>query len=139
MMEVVRAIDLDTRDLLAIHDLMARYGHVVDDADWERLSEVFSNDGVFDLEAIGRGRAQGMEELRTCFSQLDHPLAHHTTNVTIEPDGMGRARVRCKYLVVSDDGRARTGEYHDDVVLTSVGWRLERRAVVPRRARPGRA
>jgi 3-phenylpropionate/cinnamic acid dioxygenase small subunit len=136
---VERVPTLDTRDLLAIHDLLARYGHVVDDADWERLSEVFSDDGVFDLEAIGRGRAQGMEELRACFARLDHPLAHHTTNVTIEPDSPRRARVRCKYLVVSDDGRARSGEYHDDVVLTSVGWRLERRTVVPRRARPGRA
>ena len=130
---------MHSTDLLAIHDLLARYGHVVDDADWQRLSDVFCDDGEFDLDAIGRGRAQGMEELRACFAQLDHPLAHHTTNVTIEPDGEQRARVRCKYLVVSDDGRARTGEYHDDVVHTAEGWRIERRVVVPRRARPGRA
>ena len=134
MMEIV-----ENTDLLAIHELLARYGHVVDDGDWERLSEVFSDDGVFDLEALGRGRARGMEELRSCFAALDHPLAHHTTNVTIEPDGTRRARVRCKYLVVTDDGRTRSGEYHDVVVLTSLGWRLEERAVVPRRARPGRA
>jgi hypothetical protein len=59
--------------------------------------------------------------------------------VTIAPDGMRRARVQCKYLVVTDDGRTRSGEYHDVVVLIPVGWRLEERAVVPRRARPGRA
>ena len=130
---------MDNADLLAIHALVAHYGHVVDDADWQRLSEVFCDDGEFDLEAIGRGCARGMEELRVCFAGLDHPLAHHTTNATIEPEGTHRARVRCKYLVVSDDGRARTGEYHDDVVLTPEGWRIERRVVVPRRARPGRA
>ena len=130
---------MDGHDVLAIHDLLARYGHVVDDADWQKLSDVFSSDGVFDLEAIGRGRAQGMEELRACFARLDHPLAHHTTNATIEGEDGDRAHVRCKYLVVSDDGRTRSGEYHDDVVRTAEGWRIERRTVVPRRARPGRA
>ncbi len=130
---------MESAEILAIHDLLTRYGHVVDDADWERLSEVFCDDGEFDLEALGRGTARGREELRACFAQLDHPLAHHTTNVTIEADGERRARVRCKYLVVSDDGRVRSGEYHDDVVRTSAGWRIERRTVVPRRGRPGRA
>ena len=130
---------MDGSELLAIHDLMARYGHVVDDADWHRLSDVFCDDGEFDLEAIGRGSARGMEEQRSCFARLDHPLAHHTTNVTVDPDGASRARVRSKYLVVSDDNRVRTGEYHDDVVQTPAGWRIERRTVVPRRARPGQA
>jgi 3-phenylpropionate/cinnamic acid dioxygenase small subunit len=135
----VDALVMDASDILAIHDLVARYGHVVDDADWQRLSDVFTLDGVFDLEAIGRGSAAGLQELQACFAGLDHPLAHHTTNVTIEPISGGRGRVRCKYLVVTDDGRARSGEYHDDVVRTAEGWRIERRTVVPRRARPGRA
>jgi len=130
---------METEDILAIHDLLARYGHVVDDADWSALSDVFADEAVFDLEAVGRGSAHGTEELRACFARLDHPLAHHTTNVTIEPDGTQQARVRCKYLVVSDDGRTRTGEYHDEVVHTAQGWRLLRRTVVPRRARPRRA
>jgi 3-phenylpropionate/cinnamic acid dioxygenase small subunit len=135
----VDAIEMDAPDMLAIHDLLGRYGHVVDDADWPRLSEVFTSDGVFDLDAIGQGCAEGLDQLRACFARLDHPLAHHTTNATIEPIDRHRARVRCKYLVVSDDGRARSGEYHDAVVHTAEGWRIERRTVVPRRARPGRA
>lgn len=135
----VDSLVMDALDILAIHDLLARYGHVVDDADWKRLSDVFTLDGVFDLEAIGRGHAAGLEELRACFTGLDHPLAHHTTNATIEPIDGSRARVRCKYIVVTDDGRARSGEYHDAVVHTAEGWRIERRTVVPRRARPGRA
>ncbi len=129
---------MEARDLLAIHELLAHYGHVVDDADWSKLSEVFTPDGVFDLEAIGRGTATGMEELRACFAALDHPLAHHTTNASIQPSGERHARVRCKYLVVSDDGRVRSGEYHDNVEYTAEGWRLQRRTVVPRRARPER-
>jgi hypothetical protein len=34
--------------------------------------------------------------------------------------------------------KVRTDKYHD-VVRMSAGWRIERRMVVPRRARPGRA
>ena len=124
---------------MAIHELLAHYGHVVDDADWPRLSEVFTPDGVFDLEAVGRGTARGIEELRACFAGLDHPLAHHTTNASIQPSGERHARVRSKYLVVSDDGRVRSGEYHDNVEYTAEGWRLQRRTVVPRRARPERS
>src|ERR1700686_4564971 len=62
----VDALVMDAPDILAIHDLLARYGHVVADADWQRLSDVFTLDGVFDLEAIGRGHAAGLEELRAC-------------------------------------------------------------------------
>ena len=57
---------MESAEILAIHDLLARYGHVVDDADWHRLAEVFSEDGEFDLRALGRGTARGGEELRAC-------------------------------------------------------------------------
>ena len=118
--------------MLAVQDLLARYGHVVDDAAWDSLGDVFSPDAVFDLQAFGRGTARGVAELRACFESLDHPDAHHTTNVVIQPDGDNRARVRCKYLVVMRDGTTRSGEYRDDVVRGSLGWRLQRRTVVPR-------
>ena len=36
---------MEARDLLAIHELLANYGHVVDDADWSKLSEVFTPEG----------------------------------------------------------------------------------------------
>jgi hypothetical protein len=106
----------------------------VDDADWDRLTDVFTSGGVFDLEAIGRGVATGTEQLRSCFAQLDHPLAHHTTNVVVEESGDASARVRSKYLVVFADGRTGSGEYRDDVVAGPDGWRISRRTVVPRRA-----
>ncbi len=123
---------MDTEDTLAIHDVMARYGHVVDDADWERLADVFTTDGVFDLDALGMGVAAGIDQLRSCFARLDHPLAHHTTNVVVEPTGATTARVRSKFLVVFDDGRAGSGEYHDEVARSPGGWRIARRTVYVR-------
>ena len=131
------ATAMSTDDTLAIWALMARYGHVVDDADWERLTDVFTTDGVFDLDSVGRGVAAGIEQLRSCFGQLDHPLAHHTTNVVVEPTSATSARVRSKYLVVFGDGRAGSGEYRDEVVVSPVGWRIKRRTVVARRVPRG--
>jgi 3-phenylpropionate/cinnamic acid dioxygenase small subunit len=125
---------MDAADLLAIQDLMAHYGHVVDDAAWDRLGEVFSPDAVFDLQALGLGAHRGTAEVRACFEGLDHPVAHHTTNVVIQAGRDGGARVRCKYLVVMPDGRTRSGEYRDEVGRGPDGWRLQRRTVVPRPA-----
>jgi len=82
---------------LAIQELLSRYVHLVDDADWDRLDDIFTADGVFDLTAIGKGAPAGIDELRVCFAGLNHPLAHHTTNIVIEPAGEGA--VRSKYLV----------------------------------------
>jgi len=118
--------------MLAVQDLLALYGHIVDDAGWDRLGEVFAADGEFDLQAFGRGTAKGEAQLRACFENLDHPVSHLTTNVVIRADADGRARVRCKYLVVMGDGRTRSGEYRDVVVRGADGWRLQRRTVVPR-------
>ncbi len=130
---------MESEDILAIHDLLARYGHVVDDADWSALSDVFADEAVFDLEAVGRGSAHGTEELRACFARLDHPLAHHTTNVTIEPTGHSGRGCAVSTSWSPTTARTRTGEYHDEVVHTAQGWRLQRRTVVPRRVRPRRA
>jgi len=118
---------------LAIEELLSRYVHLVDDADWDRLDEIFTPDGVFDLTAIGKGVPEGLDELRVCYAGLDHPLAHHTTNIVIEPAGPGAARVRSKYLVVRADGMTGSGEYHDEAVSGEAGWRLRRRTVFPRR------
>ena len=126
---------MDAVDTLAIHELVARYGHVVDYADWERLTDVFTTDGVFDLDAVGMGTAAGIDELRACFARLDHPRAHHTTNVVVEPTGATTARVRSKFLVVFGDGRTGSGEYHDEVVGSPVGWRIARRTVLVRARR----
>ena len=128
---------VEPADTLAIHELVARYGHVVDDADWQRLTDVFTTDGVFDLDAVGMGVAAGIEELRSCFARLDHPLAHHTTNVVVEGTSTIAARVRSKYIVVFGDGRTGSGEYHDEVVASPAGWRIQRRTVTARRRRPG--
>src|SRR5450755_4617898 len=83
---------MDPADVLAISDLLSRYGYIVDEADWERLDEAFAPDATFDISAIGKGAPTGIDALRRCFAELDHPLAHHTTNAVVEPDGTGRAR-----------------------------------------------
>ncbi|WP_366890035.1 nuclear transport factor 2 family protein [Pseudonocardia sp.] len=55
----------DPEDALALQQLLADYGHVVDDHDRDRAHEVFAEDFVFDRSALGtwggarRDRASG--------------------------------------------------------------------------------
>ena len=47
-------------DVIAIQQLLADYGHVVDDHDWARAHEVFADDFVFDMSAGGRPDLHGI-------------------------------------------------------------------------------
>ena len=54
---------MDPADVLAISDLLSRYGYIVDEADWERLDEAFAPDATFDISAIGKGAPTGIDAL----------------------------------------------------------------------------
>lgn len=38
---------LDTADRLAIYELLALYGHIIDERQWSRIGELFANEGIF--------------------------------------------------------------------------------------------
>jgi hypothetical protein len=121
---------LGVEDVLALQKVVALYSHLVDSRDWEGLSAVFTEDSIFDLSGSGLPRLEGLDALRRFFSTLEHPLAHHTTNLVIESDAADVASLRSKALVVFEGGRAGSAEYHDDAVRTAQGWRLAVRTVV---------
>lgn len=118
-------------DREAIRELVARYGHVVDAADWPALDQVFTAGAVWDATGVGAERVEGIGAIRAWYAKTAHPLGHHTTNVLITPLDPDSAEVRSKYIVVLPHGKAVTGEYRDVAVRTSVGWRFASRA--PRR------
>jgi hypothetical protein len=43
---------LESSDIVAITQVVNLYGHVLDARDWDRLTEVFTDDGVFDLSDV---------------------------------------------------------------------------------------
>ncbi|HSG78846.1 MAG TPA: nuclear transport factor 2 family protein [Acidimicrobiia bacterium] len=124
-----------TEDTLALYQLQARYGHVMDDRDWEGLNAVFTDDAVVDFQPFGLPRMEGLEAIVRDFKWIRHPYGHHVTNILVDVDG-DTARMRSKILAVLDDGTSITGQYLDEARRTSDGWRLTYRLGKPFPRRP---
>lgn len=127
---------MDPAELASIHQLYALYGHVMDDADWPRLGEIFTPDCVYDATALGVPLMEGHHGIVSVHeSSPVTPLAHHVTNVYVAELGEDTARVRAKALGLYSRGRAFSGEYDDTLVRTRDGWRIHRRLNRPAPAR----
>jgi hypothetical protein len=126
---------LSLEDRLAIYELLALHGHLVDSGAFDRLGELFTDDVVYDLTALGSEQLTGIEALaRSALALGDaNPLAHHVTNALILAGDADEATVRSKGIAVRSDGSTGTVVYEDLVRRTPVGWRVARRAVIPRR------
>lgn len=54
-------MNLAIADVVRIQQLQARYGHLVDAADWEGLHACFTDDAVLDLTACGIEPFRGID------------------------------------------------------------------------------
>jgi hypothetical protein len=126
---------LPTHDLLAIHQLLALYGHIIDERQWSRVTELFSDAAVYDMSEFGLGVVQGVRAIGALWSKPDaaHPLAHHATNIVVTEDPDGTVRVLSKGLGVGPNGRVGSVVYRDVVELTAAGWRFTSRHAQLRR------
>jgi hypothetical protein len=128
---------MDTADIVAINQLVARYGHVVDTAAWEQLADVFTPDAVLDYRAVNVPEVMhGLDAVVAFFGAANHPSAHHCTNVYVWQDG-DRVRVKSKFLApyTRDTHRPHRwygGDYVDEVVRTDAGWRIRSRVCTAR-------
>lgn len=125
----------ELEDRLAIHELIALHGHLVDEGGLDRLDELFSADVVYDLEAFGYGRLIGVAAIRNAALALGdrNPVGHHVTNVVIEELLPDRAVVRSKGFGVTTAGVVGSVVYEDVVTREQHGWRISYRRVIPRR------
>jgi len=127
---------MDITDIVAIHQILALYGHLLDDRDWDRLSMVFTDDATFDASDSGGGPAvHSLNDLRAMFDnpRTMHPLAHHITNPYVWQDADGTVRARSKIVGILTEGRVGSGSYFDTLVRTPEGWRIRERRVKLRR------
>lgn len=126
---------LALEDRLAVTELIALHGHLVDEGQLDRTDEVFTPDVVYDLSDFGQGEVVGLAALTRAALALGaaNPVAHHVTNVVVEEVAEGRVRVRSKGLGIMADGSCGSVTYEDVVVRTADGWRIGRRRVVARR------
>jgi hypothetical protein len=123
-----------TDDFVEIQQLLARYCHVVDGKEWDRLPLVFTGDAAVTVEDV-YPRTTGLDAVRQLYSvTMRHPLAHHSTSVTVVDESDGRAQLASKWVTVRADGTTGTGVYEDVVVRTQEGWRIKERVARPRAA-----
>ena len=125
----------DTGDTLAIHELLALYGHIIDERQWQRVGELFTASAVYDMSEFGLGVVHGAAAIRAQWSRPDatHPLAHHATDIVVSEDRDGTVRVLSKGLGIGANGRVGSVVYHDIVTRTPAGWRFTARRVQLRR------
>lgn len=120
---------MDLRDVVAIHEVLALYGHVIDEREWDRLDEVFTDDHHFysSTGRVFRSRA----ELRSHWvgPEVTHPIGHHVTNIIVTPVDGDTARCISKGLYVRSEAQITSAVYRDLVVRTENGWRLRERRI----------
>lgn len=117
---------LTPEDRAEIEQVIAAYGHVVDDNAWTSAHLVFAENFVFDFSHFGRPNLNGVSELRAALKRRK-VYSHHSTNVTIFDDEDGVVRVRSKFIGFPIEGAPISGDYRDEFVRTPKGWRLARR------------
>ncbi|MBK7249731.1 MAG: nuclear transport factor 2 family protein [Gammaproteobacteria bacterium] len=130
---------LDTGDVLAIHELLALYGHCIDACEWQRGAELFMTDALYDMSDFALPVVRGPDAIRALWQQhgQGHPLAHHATNVVVREKTRGIAHVTSKGLGVGRKGRVGSVTYQDIVCVTPAGWRFAERIGTLRRPPPG--
>jgi len=125
-------MELDGQDILAINNLINLYGHIIDERQWSRMGEIFTEDVIFDLRDFNGAVLNGLLVLRETFKDLDgHPLAHHATNILIDVAD-GAVRVQSKGIAMYPDHVGST-VYRDVLRKTGQGWRIAHRVSTKRR------
>lgn len=136
-----RSSVLDAIDILLIHQLLGRYGHLIDERDWERFGSLFTPDATIDYEStIGRVERAGRDAIVAWFREIEqsHPPAHHVTNIVVDEfsDTTGRVDVHSKFIAPYTrphhlPKRLYGGRYHDVVVKTDAGWHFVHKQCTP--------
>ena len=127
-------------DRVAITELIALHGHLVDGGELDRLGEVFTEDVFYDVSDFGAPPIEGVAAMREAAYALGeaNPVGHHVTNIVLTEIGGDRVGAVSKFIGVRADGGCGSGTYEDTVLRTDAGWRISRRRIRARRAPLGR-
>lgn len=126
----------DVADRLEIGELLARYGHALDERDWDGFRALFTPDATLDFTAFGGPSG----DIETMIAFLEPILAvasashHMASNIAVDLAG-DRAEVRSTAVVPMAFGHPDGGIlfnfsglwYRDHLVRTADGWRIRER------------
>jgi len=86
---------LSTQDLFDIQQLIHLYGHILDECEFARVGELFTEDALYDVAHFGSGVHRGTAAIGALWAdpEAKHPLGHHATNIVITEEADGTVRV----------------------------------------------
>jgi uncharacterized protein (TIGR02246 family) len=128
-------MDRETKDRIALRDLVVQYARAADERDAPRFADVFTDDGVL---VTPTGEIRGRAELLTVpvqlgrFESTQHRVGDHIVDMTGPDENRATGQVECvAEHKSSSGGRSRVYvmyiRYHDEYVLGSSGWRIAHR------------
>ena len=128
-------------DKFSINELINLYGHIIDRQEFNNLNQIFTNDAAFDLSLFQSGKVyQGLDQIIAMMEQSsDHPVAHHATNIVIQPNLdeaeknnskiIETVHVVSKGIGVGRKGRVGSVVYNDVLIKQKDQWRIHLRKV----------
>jgi hypothetical protein len=116
-------------DIIGINQVLSLWGHVLDRREWDRFSEVLTEDAFYDCSIFGFEPVTGIESIREIFKQDGHAKAHHTTNTYVQEGAGTEFNVESKGLGLLADGRVASVTFVDVLRSTPAGWRLASRVL----------
>lgn len=76
---------VSAEDRLAISELIALHGHIMDSGELDRLEDLFSPEVTYDLGDFERGTLQGIDAIRNAAIAMGDrsPVGHHVMNIIL--------------------------------------------------------
>ena len=88
---------------------------------------------MFDLTDLGAPRLEGLTAIRDFMAdEAEHPRTHTMTNIYVNETADG-VELKFRILALLGGGKVGTASYHDQVVKTPDGWRVQDRLLKRRR------
>jgi len=116
---------LSAEDVLAIQAVIMKYGFLIDDREFDRLGEVFTEDALVDYRPGGEGPFHGLAELQQAMKTLQHPVQHMMVSHIIDRVSGDEVVTRTKALIPLQTGSVADIAYRDVLVRTPAGWRIK--------------
>ena len=123
-------------DRLEIQELVARYAFFSDTAQYEKIEQVFAEDGVFNESVLGMPVTSGRAAIRDLFMQsgdtitwLIHLNCNHQISEFHGDSASGMSHLHAEGALNGDPFRI-LGYYADDYVRVDGRWLLKHRKLV---------
>ena len=118
-----------------ISGLLVEYCRALDCMDLQAISDIFSDDCIVEFGPDDRLNSRGRYEVAKSLERMWRwaRTSHHLSNIQIQFEGADRAFSTCYVLAWHERADKTTatiyGQYHDELIRESVGWRISKRTM----------